>query len=80
MNQQERIARTEVFVARDIEFCNICFEETGFPISTHINAAIRFRNGASYTEGSGQTCGTCNQRIAARQKEDYCGSARPPAL
>lgn len=42
------------------EFCNQCGKGMGFSFqTTHIDDPVRFRNGAFYTEGSGQTCATC---------------------
>jgi hypothetical protein len=41
------------------EFCNLCGEGMKFPLTTHIDEPIRYKNGAFYTEGVGQTCAAC---------------------
>lgn len=46
------------------EFCNCCGAEMDFPLMTHIDAPIRYKDGASYREGAGQTCAQCEIKIS----------------
>ena len=49
-------------IAGQMEFCNLCLRELDFPKTLHIHHHKRYENGATYTEGCGQTCSTCNTR------------------
>lgn len=44
------------------EFCNLCGKGMEFPLATHIDEPIRYKNGAFYTECSGQTCAACARK------------------
>ena len=42
------------------EFCVLCAKDMGFPaMSTHVDASIRFKDGAHYVECCGQVCAEC---------------------
>jgi hypothetical protein len=42
-----------------IEFCTTCANEMDFSSSLHIDNPARYKNGAYYVEGGGQTCAFC---------------------
>lgn len=43
------------------EYCNMCGGDMGFPINTHVDDPVRFKDQAYYREGAGQTCGDCEK-------------------
>lgn len=44
------------------EFCVSCYLTLGYPaLTTHIHDPKRWKDGAYYTEGCGQTCAICAQ-------------------
>lgn len=47
------------------EFCNSCGCDMGFSILTHIEHPDRFKGGAHYRDGAGQTCGACEKELPA---------------
>lgn len=62
--EQIRKARAQTLgqrIAGKMEFCNLCLRELDFPKTLHIDHHKRFEGGATYTEGCGQTCATCNK-------------------
>ena len=48
-------------ITSEEEFCNVCFGQMGIPKSLTVNDPRRFRDGAYYTEGAGQTCSSCGK-------------------
>ncbi len=53
------------------EFCVQCAQGMGFSaMRTHIDDPLRFKDGAYYTEGAGQTCATCAQKSPQSEKSD----------
>jgi len=45
------------------EYCNSCGCDMGFPINTHIDDPIRFKDQAYYREGAGQSCDDCERKM-----------------
>lgn len=44
------------------EFCNLCGRGMGFPLDRHVEDPVRYKDGAFYTEGAGQTCAACGAK------------------
>lgn len=52
------------------EFCVSCWKTLGYPaLSTHVHDPKRWKDGAYYTEGAGQTCAEC----AAKERQTSKG-------
>jgi hypothetical protein len=51
------------------EFCVCCWKTLGYPaMSTNVDDAKRWKGGAYYTDGSGQTCAECAAKEAQVQQ------------
>ncbi len=59
-SRKERVQILEKRIAGKMEFCNLCLRELDFPKMLYIHHYKRYEGGATYIEGCGQTCGTCN--------------------
>jgi hypothetical protein len=46
------------------EYCNSCGGDMGFSIHTHTEHPDRFKDGALYRDGAGQTCGSCEKKLS----------------
>ena len=62
--EEVRKARSRILgqrISGHMEFCCLCLRELDFPKTLYVDHHKRYEGGATYTEGCGQTCSTCNQ-------------------